>query len=59
MATGSFFDKYLIEKRAKLPPIDLLKSSLSSDNPFDSSLPSSVESITEIQIPQLITGEFI
>ena len=48
VATVSFFDKSPIEKQTKLPLIDLLKSLLSSDNPFDSSLPSSIESITEI-----------
>ena len=31
----TFFDKYPIEKRTKLPLLDLFKSSLSSENPFN------------------------
>ena len=54
----SFFDKYPF-KPTKLPLIDLFKSSLSIDNPFDSSLPSSVEPTTEIQIPQSINDKYL
>ena len=35
VATITFFDKYPIEKRTKLPLLDLFKFLLSSDNPFN------------------------